>query len=105
MRIVRDYFGVDRTTVTYENDVSGVGGNMHEFFVLAEGGTRKGSPAVRTTVHFTHEEMAQILADYRQHHAIEGEVIRCTRLLALATGQRRGRSRRLIAKLIGAWRR
>lgn len=29
-------------------------------------------PAVRTTVHFTHEEMAHLLADYRQNQPIEG---------------------------------
>jgi hypothetical protein len=70
MRIVRDYFGADRTTVTYENEISGVGGNADEFFVEAEV-EKNGTPAVRTTVHFTHEEMAHLLADYRQNNPID----------------------------------
>ncbi len=52
MRIVRDYFGADRTTVAYEIEISGVGGNADEFFVVAEV-EKNGLPAVRTTVHFT----------------------------------------------------
>lgn len=73
MRAVREYFGVDQTTVTYEQKITGVGGNADEFFVLCEAGRRQGKPAVRTTVYFTHEEMAHLLADYRQHHPIEGQ--------------------------------
>jgi len=72
MRIARDYFGVDRTTVTYENEISGVGGTADGFFVVAEAMNSNGAPAVRTTVHFTHGEMAHLLADYRQNHPIEG---------------------------------
>jgi hypothetical protein len=72
MRIVRDYFGVDRTTVTYEHEISGVGGTADDFFVVAEAMNSSGAPAVRTIVHFTHEEMAHLLADYRQNHPIEG---------------------------------
>ena len=72
MRAVREYFGVDQTTVTYEQEITGVGGNADEFFVLCEAGRQQGKPAVRTTVYFSHDEMAQLLADYRQHHPIEG---------------------------------
>jgi hypothetical protein len=70
---MREYFGADRTTVTYEHEITGVGGNAEEFFVLCEVGREKGKPAVRTTVYFTHEEMAHLLADYRQHHPIKGQ--------------------------------
>ena len=73
MRAVREYFGVDQTTVTYEQEITGVGGNADEFFVLCEAGRQQGKPAVRTTVYFTHQEMAHLLADYRQHHPIEGQ--------------------------------
>jgi hypothetical protein len=73
MRAVREYFGVDRTTVSYEHEISGVGGNADEFFVLCEAGREQGKPAVRMTVYFTHEEMAQLLADYREHHPIDGQ--------------------------------
>lgn len=73
MRAVREYFGVDRTTVTYEHEITGVGGSAQEFFVLCEAGREQGKPAVRTTVYFTHEEMANLMADYREHHPIEGE--------------------------------
>jgi hypothetical protein len=73
MRVVREYFGVDRTTVTYEHQVSGVGGNADEFFILCRAGGQHGKPAVRMTVHFTHDEMAQLLSDYREHHSIEGQ--------------------------------
>jgi hypothetical protein len=60
MRIVRDFFGADRTTVAYENQISGVGGNADEFFVVAEV-EKNGLPAVRTAVHFTKEKMAHLL--------------------------------------------
>ena len=73
MRAVREYFGVDRTTIAYEHEITGVGGNADEFFVLCEAGREEGKPAVRTTISFTHEEMAHLLADYRQHHPIEGQ--------------------------------
>ena len=36
-------------------------------------GLEQGKPAVRTTVYFTHGEMAHLLADYRAHHPIEGQ--------------------------------
>jgi hypothetical protein len=85
MRIVRDYFGADRTTVTYENEIAGVGGNADEFFVMAEV-EKNGMPAVRTTVHFTHEEMAHLLADYRQNQPIEGTA---QRILLSGPGQSR----------------
>ena len=74
MRVVREYFGVDRTTVAYEHEVSGVGGSADEIFVLCEAGRERGKPAVRTTVYFTHEEMAHLLADYREHNPLEGQV-------------------------------
>ena len=73
MRAVREYFGVDQTTVTYQQEITGAGGNADEFFVLCEAGRHQGKPAVRTTVYFTHQEMAHLLADYRQHHPIEGQ--------------------------------
>ena len=72
MRAVREYFGVDQTTVTYEQEITGVGGNADEYFVLCEAGRQQGRPAVRTTVYFTHDEMAHLLADYRLHQPIEG---------------------------------
>lgn len=93
MRIVRDYFGADRTTVAYENEISGVGGNADEFFVMAEV-EKNGMPAVRTTVHFTHEEMAHLLADYRQNQPIEG-----TPPHLLLSGPRQGRVRRAWRKV------
>lgn len=71
MRTVREYFGVDRTTVSYENEITGVGGTTDEFFVLCEAGRDQVKPAVRTTVYFTHEEMAHLLADYREHHPLD----------------------------------
>ena len=74
MRVVREYFGIDRTTVTYEHEITGVGGDAGEFFVLCESGRQNDKPAVRMSVHFTHEEMAQLLADYRQHYPLDGEV-------------------------------
>jgi hypothetical protein len=73
MRAVREYFGVDRTTVSYEHEITGVGGTTDEFFVLCEAGNEQGKPAVRTTVYFTHDEMAHLLADYREHHPIDGQ--------------------------------
>lgn len=73
MRAVREYFGVDRTTVTYEHEITGVGGNADEFFVLCEAGGEGGKPVLRTTVYFTHEEMAHLLADYREQHPIDGQ--------------------------------
>jgi hypothetical protein len=103
MRIVRDYFGADRTTVSYENEISGVGGNADEFFVMAEV-EKNGVPAVRTTVHFTHEEMAHLLADYRQNYPIEG----ASPLLRLpAPAHCRGMSRvwRLVSQAFGLRRR
>lgn len=39
----------------------------------ARRGGEQGKPAVRTTVYFTHEEMAHLLADYREHHPIDGQ--------------------------------
>lgn len=71
MRIVREYFGLDRTTVAYDNDISGVGGNADEFFVVAEAEKIGGTIAARTTITFSHDEVAQILADYRRHYPID----------------------------------
>lgn len=71
MRIVREYFGLDRTTVVYDNDISGVGGNADDFFVVAEVGKTEGTLAARTTITFSHDEVARILADYRRHYAID----------------------------------
>jgi hypothetical protein len=49
MRVVREYFGVDRTTVTYEHQITGVAGDRDEFFVLCEAGRQGGRPAVRSS--------------------------------------------------------
>jgi hypothetical protein len=38
MCIVRDYFGIGRTTVTYHNEILAVGGNADEFFTVTEVG-------------------------------------------------------------------
>jgi hypothetical protein len=48
MHIVRDYFGLDRTTVVYDIEITGVGGTAEEFFVVAEVGTVSESAAART---------------------------------------------------------
>ena len=98
MRVVREYFGADRTTVTYENEISGVGGNADEFFIVAEVG--HGASAVRTTVHLTHEEMAHLLADYRQNNPIEGTSHRL-RLTAPARRRRSARVWQVILKIFG----
>lgn len=71
MRIVRDHFGPDRTTIIHEHEITGVGGNADEFFVVAEVGKVGGTPSVRTTVSFSGDEMARILADYRRHYPID----------------------------------
>jgi hypothetical protein len=71
MRIVREYLGIDRTTVVYDNDISGVGGNADEFFVVAEVERIDGTTATRTTITFSHDEVARILADYRRHYPID----------------------------------
>lgn len=71
MRIVRDYFGLDRTTVTYDSEITGVGGNAEDFFVVAEVTKGDGSPATRTVITFSHEEVARMLADYRCNHPID----------------------------------
>lgn len=71
MRIVREYFGIDRTTVVYDNDISGVGGNADEFFVVAEVERIDGTLAARTTITFSHDEVARILADYRRYYPID----------------------------------
>lgn len=76
MRIMREYFGADRTTVTYEDDITGIGGNVREFFIVATVGKGSAAPVVRTTVHFSHEEMAELFAEYRRHHTIEGSTRR-----------------------------
>jgi hypothetical protein len=47
-------------------------GNADEFFIVAEDAKSDGTPAVRTTVHLTHEEMIHLLADYRQNHPMNG---------------------------------
>jgi hypothetical protein len=99
MRAVREYFGADQTTVTYEHEITGVGGNADEFFVLCEAGRQQGKPAVRTTIHFTHDEMANLLADYRQHHPIEGTAHQL-QLPAPADRWRIRQMRRLLLKIV-----
>ena len=102
MRVMREYFGVDRTTVTYEHQITGVGGNTDECFVLCETGRLAGHAAVRTTVHFTHEEMAQLLADYRRNHPIQG-----TSQAFLLPGPHTawlGRLKRAVCRFLQDWR-
>jgi hypothetical protein len=70
MRIVRDYFGLDRTTVTYDSEITGVGGNADAFYVVAEVTKGDGSLATRTVVTFSHWEVARLLADYRSNHPL-----------------------------------
>ena len=76
MRIVRDYFGLDRTTVTYDSDITGVGGNADAFYVVAEVTKADGALATRTVVTFSHDETARMLADYRRNHPIACEMVR-----------------------------
>lgn len=71
MRIVREYFGPERTTVVYDNEISGAGGNADEFYLVAEVGRSDGTPAACTTVKFSHDEMARMLAEYRSHYPID----------------------------------
>ncbi len=71
MRIVREYFGLERTTVVYDNEISGAGGNADEFYLVAEVGRSDGTPAACTTVKFSHDEMARMLAEYRSHYPID----------------------------------
>lgn len=71
MRIVREYFGVDRTTVVYDSEITGVGGTGDEFFIVADATKVDGTPIARTTVALSHDEMARILSDYRCHHPID----------------------------------
>ena len=83
MHIVRDYFGLDRTTVTYDCEITGVGGNADAFYVVAEVTKSDGSPATRTVVTFSHDEVARMLSDYRCNHPIDGRAA-----LPLITGRR-----------------
>jgi hypothetical protein len=71
MHIVRDYFGLDRTTVTYDSEITGVGGDASAFYVVAEVTKSDGSLATRTVVTFSHDEVARMLADYRHNQPIE----------------------------------
>lgn len=104
MRIVREYFGADRTTVTYENEISGVGGNAGEFCVVADTMQRSGAPATRTTVHFTHDEMTQLLSEYRQHYPLDEEAS-CPRLTKPARGWCARSAWRRLRTIIGPLRR
>lgn len=99
MRAVREYVGVDQTTVTYEQEITGVGGNAEEFSILCDAGGQQGKPAVRTTVYFTHDEMAHFLAGYRQHHPIEGTSHKL-QLPAPADRWRTCAMRRLLLKVV-----
>jgi hypothetical protein len=104
MRIVREYLGIDRTTVVYDNDISGVGGNADEFFVVAEAKKINGTIAARTTITFSHDEVARILADYRHHYPIDN-----TTKFPLISGPRHERTlgrlrRRLSGLLRRGWR-
>ena len=62
VRALREYFGLERTTVTYDHEITRVGGEADEFLFCAKPeGRTGGNPGVRTTVHFMHEEMAHLL--------------------------------------------
>lgn len=76
MRIVRDYFGLDRTTVTYDSEITGVGGNADAFYVVAEVTKGDGSLATRTVVTFSHGEVARMLAEYRCNYPIDNPALR-----------------------------
>jgi hypothetical protein len=67
MRIVRDYFGLDRTTVTYDCEITGVGGDADSFYIVADVIQSSGRSGARTVVTLSHDEMARMLADYRQN--------------------------------------
>ena len=73
MRIVRDYFGLDRTTVTYDCEITGVGGDADSFYIVAELIQSSGSSGARTVVTLSHDEMARMLADYRQNSPIDNQ--------------------------------
>lgn len=73
MRIVRDYFGLDRTTVTYDCDISGVGGDADSFYIVADVVNSDGRTAARTVVTLSHEEMVRMLADYRHNCPLDAE--------------------------------
>lgn len=73
MRIVRDYFGLDRTTVTYDCEITGVGGDADSFYIVADVIQSSGRSAARTVVTLSHDEMARMLADYRHNCAINTE--------------------------------
>jgi hypothetical protein len=80
MRIVRDYFGLDRTTVTYDCEITGVGGDAESFYIVADVVQSSGRSAARTVVTLSQDEMARMLADYRQNCPIDQEGL--TALLA-----------------------
>lgn len=67
MRIVRDYFGLDRTTVTYDCEITGVGGDADSFYIVADLIQSSGRSGARTVVTLSHDEMARMLADYRRN--------------------------------------
>jgi hypothetical protein len=80
MRIVRDYFGLDRTTVTYDCEITGVGGDADSFYIVADLIQSSGRSGARTVVTLSHDEVARMLADYRQNCPIDEEAV--TALLA-----------------------
>ena len=84
MRIVRDYFGLDRTTVTYDCEITGVGGDADSFYIVADLIQSSGRSGARTVVPLSHDEMARMLADYRQNCPIDEEA-----LSALLAGPKR----------------
>jgi hypothetical protein len=76
MRIVRDYFGLDRTTVTYDCEITGVGGDADSFHIVADLIQSSGRSGARTVVTLSHDEMARMLADYRQNCPINDQLPR-----------------------------
>ena len=78
MHIVRDYFGLDRTTVTYDCEITGVGGNADAFYVVAEVTKSDGSPATRTAPRLASEhaddlDVRTVLELIDRHHLLDGE--------------------------------
>jgi hypothetical protein len=72
MRIVRDYFGLDRTTVVYDIDqITGVGGDPSGFVIVAEVKAAGRASTACMRVKFSHDEMSRILAEYRHHYPID----------------------------------
>jgi hypothetical protein len=87
MRIVRDYFGLDRTTVTYDCEITGVGGDADSFYIVADLIQSSGRSGARTVVTLSHDEMARMLSDYRQNCPIDSAALTASLAGPLRTEQ------------------